>query len=37
MVDRWLNIVNAAQAPELDLDEPNETDEDKPADDSNPK
>ena len=22
MVDRWLNIVNAAQAPELDLEEP---------------
>ena len=35
MVDRWLNIVNAAQAPELDLGEPMA--EDKPDDDSKPK
>ena len=35
MVDRWLNIVNAAQAPELDLGEPPA--EDKPDDDSKPK
>ena len=34
MVDRWLNIVNAAQAPELDLEEPPA--EDKPDDDSKP-
>ena len=33
MVDRWLNIVNAAQAPELDLD----PDEDELTDDSKPK
>ena len=35
MVDRWLNIVNAAQAPELDLEEPPA--DDKPDDDSKPK
>ena len=34
MVDRWLGIVNAAQAPELDFGEPPD---DKPDDDSKPK
>ena len=35
MVDRWLNIVNASSAPELDLEEPPA--DDKPDNDSKPK
>ena len=42
MTDTWFNIVNSAQAPELELetppgDEPDEAAEDKPADDSKPE
>lgn len=35
MVDRWLAIINAVQAPELNLEEP--PTEEKPDDDSKPQ